>query len=207
MALHLHSTNNLFRILLLIISLLFIVHAESALPYSSNSIKTTTYKKFVKNECNSTTYPKVCYKSLSPYASKIQTNRLTLAKVATYLSLKSARSASNTLAKLSRSKKLTHAETLVIADCRENIGDTLELLEQSADGLVHLNGTSSNDERFQWDSIKTWMSAALTDESTCTDELEEMEVRSSIQKKIRTCVGSLAWMNSNALALVNRLSF
>lgn len=95
----------------------------------------------------------------------------------------------------------------MIADCRENIGDTLDLLEQSADGLVHLNGTSSNDERFQWDSIKTWMSAALTDESTCTDELEEMEVRSSIQKKIRTCVGSLAWMNSNALALVNRLSF
>lgn len=122
------------------------------------------------------------------------------------MALKAAKSASSTLKKLSNSKgKLTHEETLVIADCRENIDDTVDLLGQSVDGLAHLNGTSTSDQKFQWDSIKTWMSAAITDEGTCIDEFDEMEVRPSLQKKIKTRVYNVAWLNSNALSFVNRL--
>ncbi|RDY06244.1 hypothetical protein CR513_09815, partial [Mucuna pruriens] len=162
-------------------------------PSASKSTTTTdslkAYKKFIKDQCNSTTYPNVCYKSLSPYASKIKRNRVTLTKISIHVALKAAKSAYSTLTKVSKSKgKLTHGETLVIADCRENVEDTLDLLEQSADGLANLNGTSTNDEKFQWDTIKTWMSAAITDESTCTDEFQEIQVRPSLQKKIKTTV-------------------
>ncbi|CAJ2653159.1 unnamed protein product [Trifolium pratense] len=50
-------------------------------------------------------------------------------------------------------------------------------------------------------------SATITNEGTCTDEFDEMEVRSSIKKMIKTSVGNLLYMTSNALAFVNRLSF
>lgn len=51
------------------------------------------------------------------------------------------------------------------------------------------------------------MSAAITDEGTCTDELDEMEVRSSIKKMVNTSVGKVTSLTSNALAFVNRLSY
>ncbi|GAU44301.1 hypothetical protein TSUD_267960 [Trifolium subterraneum] len=197
MALQLHtligcsmSHHNLFKIIFSILFISTLIHSTTSTS-TSNSTKNSTstiYKKFLKTQCNSTTYPNVCYKSLSPYTSKIKTNPLTLTKISIYLALKSARSASSTLKRLS-SKKLTHAETLVIADCSENVEDTVDSLEDSADGLVHLNGTTTSDERFQWDTIKTWMSSAITDEGTCTDEFDEMEVRSSIKKMIKTSVG------------------
>lgn len=198
--------HNLFKITFTLLFISTLIQSTTSTPNTTTNSTSTTYKKFLKNQCNSTTYPNVCYKSLFPYTSKIKTNTLTLTKIAIYLALKSSRSASMTLKNLS-SKKLTHAETLVIADCSENVDDSVDSLEQSADGLVHLNGTRTNDEKFQWDTIKTWMSSVITNAGTCTDEFDEMEVRSSVQKKIKTSVGNLASLTSNALAFVNRLSY
>lgn len=202
------SCHNLFRITLSLIFISILLHTASA----SNSTATTnalkTYKKFIIVKCNSTTYPNVCYKSHSPYASKIKTNSVTLTRISVNLALKAAKSASSTLKKLSKSKgDLTHAETAIIADCRENIGDTVDLLEESADSLAELNGITTDEDRYQWDTIKTWMSAAITDESTCIDEFDELQVRPSLQKKIKPSVAYVAQLNSIALALVNRLYY
>ncbi|KAK7263841.1 hypothetical protein RJT34_31438 [Clitoria ternatea] len=199
-------SQNLFRIFLSLLFIsVFVVHASKST--TTNSLK--VYKSFIKMQCNSTTYPNACYKSLSPYASTVKTNRVTLTKMAVNVALKAARIAYSTLTNVANSNKgkLTQGETSVFADCRENIDDTVDLLKQSVDGLVHLNGTRSIDERFLWDTIKTWMSAAITDESTCTDELGEIHVRPLLHKLIQTTVSNVARINSNALALVNRLSF
>ncbi|RYR69356.1 pectinesterase inhibitor 9-like [Arachis hypogaea] len=118
-----------------------------------------------------------------------------------------AKSSFRTLTKLSQSTRLTKAESSVLADCRDNIDDTVDRLQQSAKQLARLNGTRTVEERFEWDSIKTWMSAAITDEYTCTDGIGEMKVRVSLQKKIQSSIANVAWMNSNALALVNKISY
>ncbi|CAL0329443.1 unnamed protein product [Lupinus luteus] len=179
---------------------------------ASNSTSThgmnNSYKRFIKVKCNSTTYPTYCYKSLSPYASTIKTNTLTLTKISIHVALKAAKNVSSTLKRVSKAKgRLSHAETALIGDCKENIGDTVDLLQQSADGLKDLNGTSTYEERFEWDTIKTWMSASITDVGTCTDEFDELKVRASIQKKIKPAIAHVAWLNSIALALVNTLSY
>ncbi|RZB93474.1 pectinesterase inhibitor 4-like [Glycine soja] len=198
------SSQNVFRILVTVLLILTFVQLAASASTATDSLK--AYKKFIKDKCNSTTYPKVCYKSLYPYASQIKRNSVTLTKLSIHVALKAAKSANSTLTKLSNSKgKLTHGETSVIADCRENIDETLDMLEQSAEGLAHLNGASTADEKFQWDSIKTWMSAAITDEGTCTDEFDEIQVRPSLQENIKTTVFNVSWLTTNALALVNRL--
>ncbi|MED6167271.1 hypothetical protein PIB30_001167 [Stylosanthes scabra] len=200
----------MLRLLVSIVLISTLVHTSSSSSYStSNSTKKsiTTYKKFIKNECNSTTYPKFCYKYLSHYASQVKTNPVTLTKVAVNVSVLVAESTLRTLTKLSKLKSLTHAETEVLADCRDNVDDTVDWLQQSADDLAGLNGTSTPVERFTWDSIKTWMSAAITDEYTCTDGSDELKIRASLKKKIQSTIANVAWMNSNALALVNRLSY
>lgn len=145
-----------------------------------------------------------CYKALSPYASKIKRNHVTLTKLSINVALKEAKIAKSTLKKLSKGK-LSDGETSVIDDCRENIDDTLDLLQQSSDALAHLNGNSTADERFQWDNIKTWVSGSITDESTCIDEFDEIQVRSSLQKKIKTTIYDVSSLISIALAFVNTL--
>ncbi|XP_020215371.1 21 kDa protein [Cajanus cajan] len=195
----------LVRILLSLVFISAFLQLTSCASKSNPTTDSTkVYKKFIKDQCNSTTYPNVCYKSLSPYASTIKRNRVTLTKMSIHVALKAAKIASNTLKKVSKTKGLTYGETSVIADCRENVDDTVDLLGQSADELAHLNGTSI-DQKYQWDNIKTWMSAAITDESTCTDEFDEIQVRPSLQKTIKTSVYNVSWLNSNALAFVNKL--
>ncbi|CAL0334050.1 unnamed protein product [Lupinus luteus] len=199
------SCHNIFRIISFLIFISTLLHTASA---SNSTIALNTYKKFIKVKCNSTTYSNLCYKSLSPYASKIKTNTFTLTKTSVYLALNATKTAYVTLKKLSKSKgNLTYAETEVIADCKDNIGDTVDLLQQSADGLQVLNGIATDEERFQWDGIKTWMSASITDEGTCTDEFDEMEVQPSLQNKIKPIVANVARKNSIALAFVNNLSY
>ncbi|KAE9593213.1 hypothetical protein Lal_00029278 [Lupinus albus] len=210
MALHtlVKDSMSCLNIFIIISFLIFI----STLPHTSSASTSTnvlnSYKKFIKVKCNSTTYSNVCYKSLSPYASKIKTNTFTLTKTSVYLALNATKTAYVTLNKLSKSKgNLTHAETEVIADCKYNIRDAVDLLQQSADGLEDLNDITTDEERYRWDDIKTWMSASITDESTCTDESDEMEVQPSLQKKIKRIVANVAQKNSIALALVNNLSY
>ncbi|BAT91349.1 hypothetical protein LR48_Vigan08g212500 [Vigna angularis] len=191
----------LFRTLLSVVFLSTFLRSAAS-TNTTDSLK--PYKKFIKDQCNSTTNAALCYNSLSPYASKIKRNRLTLTKLSIHVALKAAKSANSTLTRLSK-VKLSHGESSVIADCRENIADTLDLLQQSAQALAHLNGASTADERFQWDSIKTWLSASITDESTCIDEFDEIKVRSSLRNMIKTTVFNVSSLISNALALVNRL--
>ncbi|KAF1898856.1 hypothetical protein Lal_00018976 [Lupinus albus] len=181
------------------------MHIASA----SNSTSTNnTYKRFIKVKCNSTTYPSYCYKFLSPYASTIKTNTVTLTKISVHVALKAAKNASSTLKRLSKGKgRLSDAERELISDCKENVGDAVDLLQQSVDGLKYLNGTRTYEERFEWDTIKTWMSASITDEGTCTDEFDELKVRASIQNIIKRVLLHVACLNSIALALVNSLSY
>ncbi|QHO56008.1 21 kDa protein [Arachis hypogaea] len=198
----------MLRILVSIALISILVHTTSSSSYSPATQKSiNTYKKFIKDECNSTTYPNFCYNYLSHYAWQVKTNRVTLTKVAVNITVMIAKSSFRTLTKLSQSTRLTKAESSVLADCRDNIDDTVDRLQQSAKQLARLNGTRTVEERFEWDSIKTWMSAAITDEYTCTDGIGEMKVRVSLQKKIQSSIANVAWMNSNALALVNKISY
>ncbi|KAF7824893.1 pectinesterase inhibitor 4-like [Senna tora] len=290
--------------------------APSPSPSPNPNHESQTYKLFILNSCNSSTYPSICYQSLSPFASKIRSDPFTLCNVSLSLALKAAvktrsvisdilnsnltatatvlrdclenvedsveelkesleemahlveekrnddevdrafrvstiqtavsaaitddstcsdgfdeenvdggvrekirksvlnvermttlketSSASTSLKKLSKTKGLTHGETLVIKDCLENINDAFDEVKQCATAIKGLNGSSSEQERFQWSNIQTWMSAAITDDSTCTDEFDEMGVRASLQKKISTTYTRADSLIKEALALVNK---
>jgi len=57
--------------------------------------------------------------------------------------------------------------------------------------------------RFQMSNVQTWLSAALTDEETCTDGFKDIHDE---PRKDDICarVDDVKKMTSNALALVNR---
>ncbi|KAF5480272.1 hypothetical protein F2P56_001035 [Juglans regia] len=166
------------------------------------AVSTKNYKTHIKTVCSSTTYPQVCYGSLSPYASKIKANPQKLCNTALSVAIKAARSASSTISKLSKKKGLTRSEAAVIKDCVENIKDTVDELKHSLKEMGNLGGS---DVQVKIDNIKTWVSAAITDEGTCTDGFSGQRVSTTLRNKIRVIILNVARPTSNALSLINTL--
>ncbi|WCJ32659.1 Plant invertase/pectin methylesterase inhibitor superfamily protein [Euphorbia peplus] len=189
---------------------LFSLSSIAASTGTSTSTVAGTYKKYLKTACNTTTYPKLCYNSLSPYTSIIKTNDLTLSSVALNISLQCATTTSSLVYFVSKQQGLSKIEAQVIQDCLDEIGDSIDELKQSLDGLrsLNVNGSASG-LRFEVSNVQTWVSAAITDEDTCLDGFDEsrVKVRGLVKDKIRKVVLNLARVTSNALALINKLHF
>ncbi|KAK7271421.1 hypothetical protein RJT34_27304 [Clitoria ternatea] len=169
-------------------------------PTTTPSNSTQTFKNYVKTSCNSTTYPSICYKTLSPYASKIEGDPMKLCNVSLSLALKAANKASSTISKILKSNNLTKIAKEVVQDCFGDVKDSIGELRDSLDAMGNLDGV---DRSFQISNIKTWLSGSITNDQTCSDEFDEMNVDATLRDKIRKIVLDVARKTSNALYFVN----
>ncbi|OMO98097.1 Pectinesterase inhibitor [Corchorus olitorius] len=159
---------------------------------------------FVKTSCQVTMYPDICYKTLSTYASTIQTSPRELANAALSVSLKAAQSTSNLVMKLSKEHGLKPGEAVAIADCVDTMGDCVEELQQSMSAMKDLQGPEF---QMKMSNMQTWVSAALTNEDTCMDGIEEKARNGKFKDTIRSNIARVAQLTSNALAFINKLSY
>jgi pectinesterase inhibitor-like protein len=53
------------------------------------------------------------------------------------------------------------------------------------------------------DDVQTWVSAALTDESTCSDGFAGNAMNGNLKTAVRGRIVNIAQLTSNALALIN----
>ncbi|GAU44303.1 hypothetical protein TSUD_267980 [Trifolium subterraneum] len=158
---------------------------------------------FIRNSCSSTTYPKLCYTSLVKQADSIQTNRVLLASKALNVTLASAKSTSAMMSTLAKSHGLNPSEVAAMKDCVEVVSESVNELRRSIDEISRLS--TSNFELTMSD-VQTWVSAALTDENTCTDGFQEINATGNIKTIVRGKIVQLAQLTSNALALINKLA-
>lgn len=185
-----------------ILTFLFISCILKPTPTSATTEVSKTYQTFIKTSCNTTTYPSLCYKSLSPYASSIKTNYIKLCSAALTVTIKAAKKTSALVTKLAQQKGLTEPEASAIKDCIENIEDTVDELQQTLEAMDNLQGS---DRAFQISNAKTWASAAITDEDTCMDGFSGRKVSSSVKNKVKKSILAVTKLNSNALSLINRI--
>ncbi|KAG7535180.1 Pectinesterase inhibitor domain [Arabidopsis thaliana x Arabidopsis arenosa] len=177
--------------LLVIIAMLKSVHTT-----------TTTNTEFVKSSCTFTTYPRLCFSSLSTHASLIQTSPKIMAHAALNITLASAKATSAMMVRLSNNR-LKPREVSAMRDCVEELGDTLEELRKSIGEMCRLSG--SNYEVYMSD-IQTWVSAALTDVNTCTEGFEGDDMDGKVKVLVRRRILVIAHLTSNALALINHFA-
>lgn len=187
---------------LLLISNINPTLAGTSTTAKSNSLK--IYKNFIKTSCNSTLYPALCYKYLSSYASSIKTDSVKLCNTALTVNLKAANKTSALVTSMAKKGGLRPSEKAVIEDCNEEIDDCVDELRKASNVLDNLRDALNKED--QMADIKTWVSAAMTDEDTCMDEFEENNVRESVKNKIKKSIVDLRKITSNSLALINRLS-
>ncbi|KAL4575942.1 hypothetical protein LXL04_012029 [Taraxacum kok-saghyz] len=174
-------------------------------PVSSASVaQQNTYSTFVKTSCSSVTYSAVCLKTLLPYASAVKTNPLKLVNVALYTTLRSANATLITVTNLSKSKQITKWESAILKDCIGHIKDSMDEIKDSIKAISRL--PKSADKHFVISNAQTWTSAAITNENSCLDGFADGKISSTIKKKIKNSVVSLARVSSNALYLINNLT-
>ncbi|KAJ0968561.1 hypothetical protein J5N97_025478 [Dioscorea zingiberensis] len=176
---------------------------------SISAIKAASPTDFIRTSCGATRYPALCIQCLSSYAPTVHRNPRQLAHAALSVSADRARAASSFVSRLSSSasKLLTPREAGAVKDCIETMADSVDRLRSSMKEMAHMGRAGSQDFGWHLSNVQTWVSAALTDESTCLDGLHERRagddagVRAAIRKK----VVDVAHVTSNALALVNKI--
>ncbi|XP_020238988.1 pectinesterase inhibitor 4 [Cajanus cajan] len=161
---------------------------------------TQTFRNYIITSCNSTTYPTVCYSSLSPYASEIEADPLRLCNVSLSLALEAANRASSAISKILSTNNFPGIAEQVVQDCLGNVKDSIGELKDSLDAMGHLDGV---DKEFQISNIKTWVSASITNDQTCSDGFDEMNVDATLRGKIRKIILDVARKTSNALYFIN----
>ncbi|XP_065855173.1 21 kDa protein-like [Euphorbia lathyris] len=190
---------------LLITTLLFHLRSipATASPGPTSQPNTTDY---IRSSCGATLYPEICYYSLSSYASAIQQNPANLARVAIGLSLWRARRMAAYVSNLSREADYgsDHRASSALHDCFSNFGDAVDEINDSLKQMRQLGGAGSSTQafRFQMSNVQTWMSAALTDEETCTDGFEDVP-DCAVKSEVCNRATQAKKFTSNALALVN----
>ncbi|CAN1842682.1 21 kDa protein [Linum perenne] len=162
-----------------------------------------TYYDFIKSSCGVTRYPDLCYSTLSPYAATVRSNSTQLVNAALQVTLNDAVSACNAVRNIS--KTLKPKEAGAVMDCVANMKDTVDELKDSMDMMK--SGMDGPDFAMEVGNLQTWVSAALTDEDTCMEGIEEGGgvVNGKVKDVIRSRVVRVAQLTSNVLALINHL--
>lgn len=184
--------------LLLLLSLLYIISLVTAARIADTG--------FIRSSCKSTTYPALCVQSLSAYAASIQQSPRQLAVTALSVSLSRAQSAKSFVTKLRKFRNLKHREYEAIADCLDEMGDTVDRLSKSVQELNHMGRAKGQDFVWHMSNVETWVSAALTDESTCVDGFGGKALEGKVKSSVRAQVVNVAQVTSNALSLINKFS-
>ncbi|TKY45565.1 21 kDa protein [Spatholobus suberectus] len=158
---------------------------------------------FIKSSCSATQYPALCVESLSVYASSIQQDPQQLVQTALSLSLNRTESTKAFVTKCNKFRGLKPREYAALKDCAEEISDSVDRLSRS---LKELKLCKAKGEDFAWhiSNVETWVSAALTDESTCGDGFAGKALNGKIKASIRARMLNVAQVTSNALSLINQ---
>ncbi|KAD2805374.1 hypothetical protein E3N88_38751 [Mikania micrantha] len=156
-----------------------------------------TNVEFIRKSCSLTTYPTLCFNSLSTRAAAIQTSPKLLAQTSLSVTLDTTRTTSASMVQLSKVHGMNPLEVAAMKDCMELLSDSVYELQKSLDEMTR---PGSKDSQLVMNDIQTWVSSALTDEDTCA---EGFKSDSKVKSVVRGKIVNVAHLTSNSLALIN----
>ncbi|WOL03933.1 21 kDa protein-like [Canna indica] len=173
--------------------------------------------QFIRARCGATRFPGLCYSSLAAYSGAVQQNPVQLARVSANLTVARLAKLSARVSSLRRHCSTTTTNAPVAAcpeagalrDCSDALGDASDLARRTSAelrGLVEEAAGSSSAAAWRVSNAQTWMSAALTNEETCSDGFEEVAPGSRAKADMTWRLLRVKQYTSNALALVNGLA-
>ncbi|KAL3631409.1 hypothetical protein CASFOL_024393 [Castilleja foliolosa] len=161
--------------------------------------------ELIMSTCNCTEHQELCRQSLAPYALLILDKPCHLAYVAVNVTLADAKNVSQYVRGLKANYTNNHNIAAALHDCAENLDGMVAEIQDSLNETRWLFANNSsqgkNNFEFHVSDLETWMSAALTDDDTCADELESLD--EPLRSYVANGTSRIQSLVSNALALIN----
>ncbi|KAL4361598.1 hypothetical protein GQ457_04G032420 [Hibiscus cannabinus] len=130
-------------------------------------------KTFIKVSCQTTCYLALYIKYLARYANSNTQNKQQLTQSALTISLYKARYTRLYMSKVAKElDSIKDKDYPVVRDCLQQIDDIVSHLSQSIRELRRCNPKAVITDDVFWhiDNVDTWISAALTDASSCAEQ-------------------------------------
>ncbi|KAL7083321.1 hypothetical protein ACP275_14G154100 [Erythranthe tilingii] len=193
-------------IYLLLISLLIFTLAQAE---HRTVRRRSRARAFIEIQCQQTLYPDLCIRSLSYYVSNFTSNLSLrrLAQVALRVTLANAESTKTYVADVA--KELNETKSYRFAkECLDQISDGVAQLSNciKETQMIKEDGETAIDFPWHASNVKTWMSTALTDASTCVDGFSGRAFGGKKRAMIKAKVLNLQQATSISLALFNRFA-
>ncbi|MED6110065.1 hypothetical protein PIB30_039510 [Stylosanthes scabra] len=194
----------------LLLLTLLLLHTSANTPQSTKPITNNPLTDYIKSSCKATRYPAACLQSLLGHATAIRRNELRLVQTALTVSITRTQSCAFFVKTATRQKGVQAREAQAVKDCLDNMDSSIDSLTQSAKELNGLTGRASAQD-FAWhmSNVQTWVSAAMTYQSTCLDGFSGPYYRTMngrFKSAITAKVVNASQVTSNALAFVNRFA-
>ncbi|PWA61398.1 Pectinesterase inhibitor [Artemisia annua] len=166
-------------------------------------------RMYLELQCRSALYRDLCVETLLPYVTKtgLPSPQL-LAQISLATCLSKARYTKIYLNMVA--KKLNETENSgnnqAIEECLHQINDGVNQITQSFKELQQIG--KDGDANFIWheSNVQTWVSAALTDASTCIDGILGDEIGRREQAMIKARFLNVKQLASNSLAMFSRFT-
>ncbi|KAL5225170.1 hypothetical protein ABZP36_011809 [Zizania latifolia] len=186
-------------------------YAARPAPSTSNVVDPAS-ASFVKSQCAGTEYPALCDSTLVPYAATVGTSQARLAWAALTVTLGGARNATAAMKRMAAHGGLSPVAAEAAEDCVSMLGDAVDSLKQSVAAMALVGEQEGRREearkvRFEVDNVRTWASAALTDDNMCMEGFKgEAAGGGGAREAVRGHVMGLVHLTANALGIINAMS-
>lgn len=204
-------------LLLLLVACFLVAGATAARPAPSTS-GAAAISSFVRSWCAGTEYPALCDATLAPYSAAVGASPAKLAWAALTVTLSAARNATSavrSIAARSSSSHLPPVAAEAAGDCASELGDGVDALRRCVDAMARVAvGEESSSTaaaarrkvRFEVDNVRTWASAALTDDNMCMEGFKgEAAGGGGAREAVRGHIMGLLHLTANALGILNAM--
>ncbi|KAI3787374.1 hypothetical protein L1987_41804 [Smallanthus sonchifolius] len=162
-------------------------------------------RTYVDSQCKSTRYPDTCVQTLLPYVCKrgLPSPQLQ-AQISLATCLSKVRFTKTYMNMVANKLNQTSGDYQAMEECLHQIDDGVKQITQSFKELQKMG--KDRDENFIWheSNVQTWVSAALTDATTCVGAILGHGISDSERALIQARILKVKQLARNSLALFTR---
>lgn len=126
-----------------------------------------------------------------------------MAVIALEVSLNRTKLAQTFMNRLTKFKNLVALQQAAIKVCADEVEDSLDRISNSYIEMKSLGEATGQEFTWHMSNVETWVSAALTDDTTCMDGFSGRAMAGKIKESVQAQITGVAHYTSNALALIN----
>lgn len=166
-------------------------------------------RTYAESQCKSTRYPDLCVQTLLPYVSKrgLPSSQLQAQlSLATCLSTARFTKAYMNMVADKLNETSNSGDYQAMEECMHQMNDGVTQITQSFKELQQMG--KDGYQKFLWheSNVQTWVSAALTDATTCVDGILGDGISDREKTMIRARILKVKQLASNSLALFTRFT-